>query len=114
MAEYNKGKPLTKEVREGLCEEARRVWGTRFQAFSADTIFDYEATVAALEVEVERLSSLAATGEAVKGMAGHDWMLCPPGHIGNSAWTVLDGKTGDLVGAGDTALAALRAAKGEK
>ena len=52
MSECNRGTPLTKGAREGLCEEARRVWGTRFQRFSADTIFDFEATVAALEAEL--------------------------------------------------------------
>jgi len=67
--------------------------------------------VSAAEAEAARLRPLAEVGEAVEEMAGHDWMLCPPGHIGNRLWTVLDGKTGDLIGEGDTPLAALRAAE---
>ena len=52
MAEHSKGTPLSKGTRDAICEEARRVWGTRFQRFSAETIFDYEATVGALEAKL--------------------------------------------------------------
>ena len=85
-------------------DDAIALWNTRVP----------DARVAALGAELARLREKAELGEAVEEMAGHDWMLCPPGHIGNRLWTVLDGKTGDLIGEGDTPLAALRAAKGEK
>lgn len=119
MAKYNDGTPLSKGARDAICEEARRVWGTRFQRFSADTIFDYEATVAALEAEVARLREKAEVGEAVgRVITDGRWLEAPDSRhetyrlwdagvgVGN-AKLVVEGKTlAELV-------AALPTTKGE-
>jgi hypothetical protein len=62
MTEYYK--PLTKEAREELCKEACRVWGTRFQKFDSETIFDYEATVKDCEDRIAELKGRIAELEA--------------------------------------------------
>ncbi len=148
MTEHSKGTPLSKGTRDAICEEARRVWGTRFQRFSAETIFDYEATVSALEaklaetqanyqtmldtacreasirqraeIELARLRPLAEVGEAVEGMRPGDVLLRASEtkwRTGAGAMASTTNRSITIIHWADkvrnTALAALRAAKGE-
>jgi hypothetical protein len=125
--------PLTKEEREthaAFCERQLRVRiGNSEEAIFHDmahlylryeaTVQDRDDRIVALEAELARLRPLAATGEAVEGMnRGH---CLDHTHLGDihpeDEWFVWEwpdeyGEQTPLANA-STALAALRAAKGE-
>jgi len=132
MPEY---KPLTKEARELACDAARHFVGDWMPGpFDANTILRYEATVAALEAENEalrchlscaeddatfcnakrneaetelaRLRPLAEVGEAVEAMPV-GWRVARYLHGFGAGPEDAD----DVLGAGTTALAALRMAR---
>jgi len=104
MPEY---KPLTKEARQLACDAARHFVGDWMPGpFDANTILRYEATVAALEAEVACLTPLAEVGEAVEGMPV-GWRVARYLHGFGAGPEDAD----DVLGAGTTALAALRMAR---
>ena len=129
MPEYE---PLTKGERDEIDEHIalmfRAYYGVITPTILAGYVRRYEATVSACEVEIARLRPDAETGEAVEGM-GVDTMLwrtvigwrylCgvddldwPEDYRAIIQALLPDGETFEL-SLHDSALAALRAAKGE-
>ena len=116
MPEYE---PLTKEERESVV-----MWVD--WRFRSDTEHDghdiaywirgYEATVAALEAEVKRLTPLAETGKAVEGMKrGYalQHTVHPDPHVKWVVLRLLTRSDADGEPHGASPLAALAAAKGD-
>ena len=124
MPEYT---PLTREERACLVDAARKAAGQFPAPFAPETVLLYEATVkdrdernAALEAELARLRPLAATGEAVNNLPRGKALLHTANIMstvfGGAEWAVIEARSMVMIGGaneGDTALAALRAAKGE-